>query len=141
MTGFAKSIKLRLEDMNYFAWRLEVIRVLKIANCAHYICRDGGMAEKLYDMMYQWPVAPIGMSSPPSGEEDGALVSADFAAQQGKYDIVLAAWKDAHSLRRLQLEADRISISNAIAATCGPAIAFLVDNQAHNLNVEWQPGW
>ena len=40
MTGFAKSIKLRLDYNNYFAWQLEIVHALKIANSAHYIGRD-----------------------------------------------------------------------------------------------------
>ena len=58
LTGFAKSIKLRLDYTNNFAWRLEVVRALKIANCAHYIDRDDGIAIKLEDLLYAQPVAP-----------------------------------------------------------------------------------
>ena len=34
---------------------------------------------------------------------------------------------------------DGVSIANVIAATCGPAIAFLVGKEACDVKAEWQP--
>ena len=55
MTGFAKSVVLRLDYTNYHSWRIEVIRN---TNCAHYIGRDSGIADELEALMYEEPMPP-----------------------------------------------------------------------------------
>ena len=64
MTGFAKSVILRLDYTNYHSWRIEVVRNLKIANCAHYIGRDRGIADELEALMYAESIPPAEMLIP-----------------------------------------------------------------------------
>ena len=89
-TGFAKSIKLRLHYTNHFAWRMELVRVLRIANCAHYISRDDCNAIKLEELLYEWPVARVEMRLE-SDKNTSVLVTTATTAQQDKYNVDMVA--------------------------------------------------
>ena len=81
MPSFAKSIQLRLDYTNYFAWRLEIVRcALKMANCAHFNC-DGGGADKLEELLYERPEAPAAIQMSAIGQT-GAIVHAEATLQQ-----------------------------------------------------------
>ena len=73
----------------------------------------------------------------------GVIVSTEAAprqsARQAWYEVDMAPRRKARKLRHLKRDMDRVSIVNAIAATRGPAISFLVDKEASNLKKEWQP--
>ena len=58
MTEFAKSVKLKLDYSNWGAWKVQVVRALKVAGCAQYIGEDGGRAMELEDLLYERPEAP-----------------------------------------------------------------------------------
>ena len=84
MTGFAKSVTLRLGYTNYHAWRIEVVRNLKIANCAHYIGRDSGIADELEALMYEEPMPPPVLVS---GNVNSAMVTEAAATLRSQYQV------------------------------------------------------
>ena len=109
MTGFAKSVILRLDYTNYHAWRQEVVRNLKIANCSHHICKDNGIADELEALMYVEPMPPPEMTS----NGDSAIVSTSAAAAaanlRSQYQYDLAAWQHGNDLRKKQRLYDGVS--------------------------------
>ena len=140
MTGFAKSVVLRLDYMNYHSWRIEDIQNLKIANCAHHIGRDSGIADELGALMYAEPIPPAEMLIPAPNNENSALITEAAMAVRSQYQQDMAKWEQARDLRKKQRLYDGVAVANAIAATCGSTICFLIDKEATTLRVEWQPG-
>ena len=96
MTGFAKSVILRLDYTNYHLWRSEVVRNLKIANCAHHIGRDGGIADELEALMYEEPMPPPVLQS---GDVNSVLVTEAAARKRSEYQVDLAAYQHALDIR------------------------------------------
>ena len=139
MTGFAKSVILRLDYTNYHAWRMEVIRNLKIANCAHHIGRDSGIADELEALMFVEPMPPPEMLSPLPENANSALVTEAAAKERSQYQLDLAKWQNGRDLCKKQRAYDGVAVANAIAATCGSVISFLIDKEATARGAEWQP--
>ena len=100
MTGFAKSVVLRLDHTNFHSWRIEVIRNIKIANCAHNIGRDGGIADELEVLMYAEPIPPAEMLIPAPSNENPALITEAAMDVRSQYQQDMAKWEQARDLRR-----------------------------------------
>ena len=82
MTEFSKSVKLKLDYSNWNAWKLQVVRVLKVAGCAQYINEDGGRALELENLVYERPEAPTVVAS----TVPGTVMTATDSALVAKYD-------------------------------------------------------
>ena len=135
MTGFAKSVILRLDYTNYHSWRSEVVRNLKIANCAHHIGRDGGIASALDALMYEEPTLHVCQP----GDVNTAIITEAAARQRNEYQVELAAWQHGCDIRKKQRAYDGVAVANAIASTCSDVIWRLVDREQNNRKTDWQP--
>ena len=92
-------------------------------------------------MLYERPEAPVEIASSrsPTGNT-GVLLIAAFTAQTNCYEVDLTAWRKARNLSHLRRDMDGVTISDAIAATCGPAISFLVGQvNIPSENTLWPP--
>ena len=118
---------------------LEVIRNLKIANCAHHISRGSGIADELKAFMFMEPMPPPDMLCPRPGNANSALVTEAAAKERSQYQLDLAKWQAGPGLGKKQRAYDGVAVANAIAATCGSVISFLIDKEATARGAKWQP--
>ena len=93
------------------------------------------MALEFEDMLYEQPVASVAFLL----NNEGIMVGRAFTAKQDKYDAGMVAYEKERELRGDMKKMDGICVSNAIAATCGPAIAFLVGREADKRGATMQP--
>ena len=101
---------------------------------------DGGAHEKYESLMFKRPQAPeLDSYRETIG---GALITAQpdraFRAKYREYEVAEAAWQRARELRELKHAMDGVSVSMAIAATCGPQISTRI-GQVFGTNAELQP--
>ena len=76
MMKFSKSVKLKLDYTYWNAWKLQVVRALRVAGCAQYINEDGGRAEELENLLHERPFAPPVVASSAAGV---VMTAVDFA--------------------------------------------------------------
>ena len=92
-----------------------------MSSCAHHVGSDGGITQHFEDMLYERPEAPaISLSA------TGVMESSVFNAKQDKFEKDLAAYEKGLRLCEFKRKMDGVCVLNAIAATCAPAISFIV---------------
>ena len=135
MTEFSKSVKLKLDYSNWGAWKVQVVRALKVAGCAQYIGEDGGRAMELEELLYERPVAPTVAETGIAG----TVMTAAESARIAKYDVDIAVWRKARKIRHFQRDMDGVCIANAIASTLGDSISNLVERESRGRADSMQP--
>ena len=99
------------------------MRGLRVNSCTHHIRIYDGIAERFENLLNKRPVSMV-------SNIEGVMVDSPFTAKQDKCDANLAANQRGCKLRAYKRDMDDVCVANAIAATCGPAISFLVGRQA-----------
>ena len=124
MAEFTKLVKIKLDYTNWNAWRTEVVRALRVNSCAHHVNMDDGVAKGFEDLLYERPEAPASISATATSREETA-----YKVKLEKYEVELTAYSRAKKLRNYKRDMDGVCVANAIAATCGPALSFLVGRE------------
>ena len=138
-----KLVPTKLDYSNWNAWKIEIVRALRLQQVAHYIGMDGGNYKRYQDLQFKRPDPPLEPPRPTvapnvDGDMEIATIDPEYAVRYQRYKVSLAAFEDAQKLRNYRYHMDGVSVSMAIAATCGSQISLRI-GQVFGSDAELQP--
>ena len=107
----------------------------ELVSYAQYNGMDDGVAEGFEDISHERPVAPVAINQ----TLRVLWWIVHLLRSRISTRLLLAAWKKGRKMCEYKTKTDGVCVSNAIAATCGTAISFLIGRELDKRGATMQP--